>query len=156
SIADANIAYDDLGVGMDAGGNDPEGRGRRVARDDDVDRVERSAASNHDVQSVHLDRRALRLEKALGMVPGRGGLDEMRCSGREGAREQQAGFDLGACDRQSVLDAVKVAAADGEGQVIVVLTTHRGRSHGAERIDDAIHWAGAERLIPGEYGQKRL
>src|SRR5690606_3125233 len=84
---------------------------------------------------------------------GLGDLDA-RAAGEAG--QQQRALHLRARARVRVPDRLERAALDLDRQAVRLAELGEARAHAGERLGDAAHGAGAERVVAGEDGAERL
>ena len=133
----------------DQRGRDDE-RGGRGEVAGDIDLVEAQALGWVDADRARTNGypRARVLEHQLGVVARRRGLDDGRLASCAEPCEQDRRFQLGARDRQLVVDRLERRAGDAERQVPVGGLDLR--SHQPQRLGDALHRTRRERFVAGE------
>ena len=97
------------------------------------------------------DLRAEPAQHALGMIARRAGLVNGRFALGEEARQEDGGLDLGAGDRERVVDALETAAPDRQRGQPSAVPAEYGRAHQAQRLRDATHGPAAQRFGSGEH-----
>ena len=136
----------------DAGGDHEEGGRGDVRRHVDLAAAQLVAGLDGGGGTIDLHRIAEALEHALGVIAGRRWLGNGRLAFGIEARQQQAGFDLGAGHRHDVVHTLELAliaidlqrrAAFGSGVDI--------RAHFPQRIGHAAHGALAQGGITGQH-----
>ena len=135
----------ELGAGDQGGRHDERCRRGEVARDLDLAEREPLGRAHGDARRPDGDVCAGRLQHALGVVAGRGRLDDRRLAVREEPGEQDRRLDLRARDGQRVVDRVERVPGDRHRQVAV--RRLEASAHAAERLGDPTHRPPRERLV---------
>ena len=135
----------ELGAGDQGGRHDERCRRGEVARNLDLAEREPLGRAHGDARRPDGDVCAGRLQHALGVVAGRGRLDDRRLAVREEPGEQDRRLDLRARDGQRVVDRVERAPGDRHRQVAV--RRLEASAHAAEWLGDPTHRPPRERLV---------
>ena len=145
----------DLRARGDQGGDQREGRGRRVARDADPRPGQPLARRQHDAPLRaglgHQDLGAEAAQHALGVVAGRLGLDHLDAALGAQPGQQHSRLHLGRRLRQAIGDAGQSAALQGQRQP-TARAAGPGRAHFAERLQHPVHRPPAQGGVAREGG----
>ena len=153
---DPDVEDRELGVGMDRPGDQPEGRGRDVARDTLRDRAHRNPSfdrhCDRPVRCVRpLDRHAPRSQHPFRVVARRDRLADRRPPVRAKSRQQDGGLHLCARHLRRVVDGPERGTTDhGQWWEGIVLPAMEDGTHRAQRFDDTSHRAAAQRIVTVE------
>jgi hypothetical protein len=146
---DADLLEHDLAALDEQGGDGEEGGGGDVGGHGDLAGLDPLRGVHGDAALAALDPGAGRRQHPLAVVAGGQRLDDRGRALGEQPGEEQAGLDLGAGDRQLVLDAVQRRAPDLERRQPVLAAGERG-AHLAQRHGDPVDRPAADRVVAVE------
>ena len=94
-------------------------------------------------------------QQLLGVLPGRHGLADGGLPLGRQAGEQHRPLDLGAGDRQPVVDPLQAAAPDGQRREAATLASIDAGAHLAQRLRHPVHGPAGDRGVTGQHASAR-
>ena len=152
---DAHVFNRQLTARNDRTGNEEERRGRDIARNRNIDRMEILRRVERDGAAVGLDLNAECAEHALGVVAGGSRLDNGGLALGVQTCQQDGALQLSGCYRQTVFNTVQLAREQGQRAEIVVLALN-GRAHFTQRLHHAAHRALLDGRVAAHGNGERL